>query len=139
MKKKTANGNSEEKTFSINRIHRMIRGAVCGIGSKQRASAESLIEKILSEEGIPQTGINWRREHIGEIDSALESLRWWLDDCRHHKFETDYSFKDAAENPVRCPICGRMDNGWPIRHGLCCSCWCREYNFRYGALGEKTK
>lgn len=123
--------------FSMNRTHRLIEGVLSGIGTEERSKSEERIERILSEDGIPQSGIRWRRNHLAEIDMALEKLRWWLDDCRHHRYDdTDYNFKDAAENPVKCPICGRIDNGWPLRHGLCCDCWCREYNFRYS---EKSK
>lgn len=32
--------------------------------------------------------------------------------------------RDSQRVLVRCVSCGRLDNDWPPRHGLCCRCWC---------------
>ena len=32
--------------------------------------------------------------------------------------------KPAKE--VKCPICGKMDNDWKERSGLCLECYCKE-------------
>jgi len=32
--------------------------------------------------------------------------------------------QEAGRVAVQCPVCGRYDNDWPERDGLCCSCWC---------------
>jgi hypothetical protein len=37
---------------------------------------------------------------------------------------------EATAHPVACRSCGRRDNDWPPRHGLCCNCWCRLLNRR---------
>lgn len=38
--------------------------------------------------------------------------------------------RDSQKFLARCAACGRMDNDWPPRHGLCCKCWCGLLNER---------
>lgn len=41
--------------------------------------------------------------------------------------------EEAQLRQIRCTFCGKRDNDWEPRHGLCCSCWCRLLNKRLKA------
>lgn len=48
--------------------------------------------------------------------------------------------EDALEasylRKVPCKVCGRLDNDWPDRHGLCSDCFCGWLNSKF-AMGIK--
>jgi hypothetical protein len=41
--------------------------------------------------------------------------------------------EEAQKRQIHCAFCGRRDNDWEPRHGLCCTCWCRLLNKRLSA------
>ncbi|MBQ7178872.1 MAG: hypothetical protein IJS08_15760 [Victivallales bacterium] len=41
--------------------------------------------------------------------------------------------------PVVCPVCGKKDNDWPERDGLCCNCWCAGWAIVSDAAPEDAK
>ena len=42
----------------------------------------------------------------------------------------------SYQRKVPCKICGRLDNDWPDRHGLCSDCFCGWLNGKF-AMGMK--
>ena len=49
-------------------------------------------------------------------------------------------FKEVSTLPdVECPVCGKHDNDWPEREGLCCNCWCAAWCVIMDAADENEK
>lgn len=68
------------------------------------------------------------RDHKQEIREILKRAIAFMDSVdlsdRGYTREIKTMIKTAKENPVECPACGKIDNGYPIRGGLCCNCFC---------------
>lgn len=44
--------------------------------------------------------------------------------AREARDKLQIDLTQAYNNKVKCPVCGKIDNDWKSRRGLCCECYC---------------
>jgi hypothetical protein len=96
----------------------------------QKFGLEWVQKRELTPEQKEENRKCYIRDHKKEIREILKRAIAFMDSVdlsdRGYTREIKPMIKTATENPVECPACGKMDNGYPIRGGLCCNCFCEQ-------------
>ena len=68
------------------------------------------------------------RDHKQEIRDVLKKAVAFMDSVdladRGYYRKIQPMINTATGKPVECPACGKLDNDYQIRGGLCCDCFC---------------
>ena len=81
------------------------------------------------EKNATRAGLKWRRRHRYDIDAIIARAWWALYGTGRKGALPPFEVRDTIR--VKCPICGREDNDWPVRGGLCLDCFSHEWVLRY--------
>ena len=96
----------------------------------QKFGLEWAQKRDLTPEKTEEYRTCYSRYHKKEIREILKRAIAFMDSVdlsdRGYTREIQPMINTATENPVECPACGKIDNGYPIRGGLCCNCFCEQ-------------
>ncbi len=96
----------------------------------------ALHANIKIDDSRRKDGEIWRMEHLSKIRRDIR------DSLRQPKMESNElleAMRMASRTKVQCPICGKFDNDWKPRGGLCLDCFCREMNLYFKEQSDSKK
>lgn len=94
---------------------------------------KSELDKIEKEKKeAEQNRAEYLKAHRREIEAIIKKTLVWVNSLNlsyngYNRYLVPM-FSVSNKNPVQCPACGKYDNGWEKRAGLCFECWCKCLN-----------
>lgn len=94
----------------------------------QKFGMEWVQKRELTSEQKEENRKCYIRDHKQEIRDVLKKAVAFMDSVdltnRGYYRKIQPMINTATGKPVECPACGKLDNDYQIRGGLCCDCFC---------------